>query len=100
MLYLRICFDKPGVEALRNDVRAEHREYLKPFTERGSSVFIYQAGPMCVSDIDDTNLGSFLIVEAKSLEEVRSFHEEDPFTKAGVYGDVRVVRWDRHINNS
>ena len=100
MLYLRICFDKPGVGDLRNQVRAVHREYLKPFTERGSPVFIVQAGPMCVSDTDDTNLGSFLIIEANSLEEAQAFHESDPFAKAGVYGDVRVVRWDRHINNA
>ena len=99
MLYLRICFDKPGLGDLRNEVRAEHREYLTPFRDPGGSVHVHQAGPMCVSDTDLTNLGSFFLLEAASAEAVRAFHEGDPFTRVGLYGEVRLVRWDRHIGN-
>jgi uncharacterized protein len=100
MLYLRICFDKPGMGAMRNELRMQHREYLKPYLEPGRPVRILQAGPMCMSDTDDTNLGSFLILEADSLAAVEQFHTGDPFTTAGIYGDVRLVRWDRHIQNA
>lgn len=99
MLYLRICFDKPESGAIRDELRMTHREYLKPFLEAGKGVRILQAGPMCINDTDDRNLGSFLIVEADSVQEVQAFHDGDPFTKAGIFDDVRLVRWDRHIVN-
>lgn len=99
MLYLRTCFDAPGTDALRNEIRSVHRAYLKPFVEGEKPVHLLQAGPLCVSDTDDTNLGSFFIVEAPSLSDVQEFHDGDPFTKAGVYGRVELVRWDRHIGN-
>jgi uncharacterized protein YciI len=60
---------------------------------------ILQAGPMCVTDTDDTNLGSFFILEASSMDAVESFHAGDPFTKSGVFGTAKLVRWDRHIGN-
>lgn len=98
MLYLRICFDKAGMSDQRNAKRQEHREYLVPFLEPGQDVLIREAGPMCVED-GESNLGSFLIVEADSIEAVQKFHDNDPFSKAGVFGDVRLVRWDKHIEN-
>lgn len=100
MLYLRICFDKPAIGNLRNELRSKHREYLQSFSRPGALVSIYQAGPMCVDDKDDTNIGSFLIIEANSLKDAQRFHDEDPFSVAGLYDEVRLVRWDRHINNS
>ena len=100
MLYLRNCFDKLGMGAMRNELRMQHREYLKPYLEPGRPVRIIQAGPICTSDTDDTNLGSFLILEADSLAAVEQFQTGDPFTTAGIYGDVRLVRWDRHIQNA
>ncbi len=97
MYYLRTCFDKPGMGELRNEHRSSHREYLKPFVEEGRAVRIILAGPMCVSDSDDTNLGSFMIVEAPSIGDVETFHNNDPFTLRGIFGRVEIVRWDRHI---
>jgi uncharacterized protein YciI len=97
MFYLRSCFDKPGMGSLRNEFRASHREYLKPFVEEGRTVRIVTAGPMCISDTDDTNIGSFTILEAPSIEEVEVFHKNDPFTLRDIFGRVEIVRWDRHI---
>ncbi len=92
MLYLKLCYDRPGTGELRNRLRDEHRAYL-----RGGPPKLVQAGPFCVDDVDDTNLGSFMILEATSYEEVVRFHEGDPFTKAGIYGDVHIHRWDKHV---
>jgi len=97
MFYLRSCFDKAGIGDIRNQFRASHREYLKPFVDGGKTVRIIMAGPMCVSDTDDTNLGSFMVLEAQSIENVETFHRNDPFTLRGVFGRVDIVRWDRHI---
>ncbi len=97
MYYLRICFDKPGTGDIRNQFRASHRDYLAPFVEEGQIVRIVTAGPMCISDTDDTNLGSFMILEASSLAHVEAFHNGDPFTLRGMFDRVEIVRWDRHI---
>jgi uncharacterized protein YciI len=91
--------DRSGVGDQRNAFRDAHRAYLKPFAEPGKAVRILQAGPMCASDTDDTNLGSFMIVDAPSAKAVRRFHDDDPFTKAGIYGEFQLLRWDRHIHN-
>lgn len=92
MLYLRMCFDRTDAGDLRNELRQEHRDYLT-----SGVVEIVQAGPMCVSDTDDSNIGSFLIIEAESHEQAMRFHEGDPFTKAGLYDHAHVHRWDKHI---
>ena len=91
MLYIRLCFDRPGTEALRNQHRAEHRAYLA-----SGVVKLVQAGPL-MDDANEHNVASFMVVEADSLEVVKRFHENDPFTKAGLFGEVRIHRWDRHI---
>jgi uncharacterized protein len=92
MLYLRICRDKPGAIDLRETHRPEHRAYL-----RSGVMKVLQAGPMCVGDKNDTNVGSFMIVEANSRAEVQEFHDNDPFSKVGLYGEVIICRWDKHI---
>jgi uncharacterized protein YciI len=100
MLFLRMCFDSPGQDKLRETTRSEHRSYLVPFLAPGQDVRIVQAGPMCVSDTSDQNLGSFFILEATSMKAVEAFHAGDPFTKKGVFGTSTLVRWDRHIDSS
>ena len=79
---------------LRTEMRETQLGYLKDFLQDGKSVLIRQAGPMCISDTDDTNLGSFLIVGAGSADDIEEFRNNDVFTKAGVYGTVDL-RWDK-----
>ena len=97
MLYLRICYDAPGTGALRNEVREEHRAYLRQFVGGERDTKLVRAGPMCVSDTDDTNFGSFMIVEAPSIDHLRRLHADDPFTRAGVFARAELCRWDQHI---
>lgn len=98
MLYIRLCFDRVGTTELREQLRAEHRAYFKPNLQADAMPHLIQAGPLCVSDSDDTNLASFMILEAASLEDVARFHNGDPFTLAGLYDKVYIHRWDRHIS--
>ena len=100
MLYLRICFDKSAGGELRDELRKSHREYIGSHVgATRNGVQVVQGGPMCVGDDVTNNLGSFLVVEADSLETVQRFHDEDPFTRAGLFDRADVVRWDRHIGN-
>ncbi len=97
MLYIRICFDRPGLGDKRNALRAAHRAYFQPNLEEGARVRLLQAGPLCIDDHDDTNLGSFMMLEAPSLEDAVAFHDGDPFTIADMFERASVHRWDRHI---
>jgi uncharacterized protein len=92
MLYLRICLDRPGATDLREVHGQEHSAYM-----RSGLVKMIQAGPMCMGDKNETHIGSFMIIEATSRAEVQSFHEGDPYTKAGLYGEVTICRWEKHI---
>ncbi|QCP52490.1 YciI family protein [Trinickia violacea] len=97
MLYIRLCFDKAGQLELRESTRAEHRAYVMPILAPTSVPRLVQGGPLCVSDADDTNIASFMILEADNIEQVKRFHEGDPFTKAGLYEQVYIHRWDKHV---
>ncbi len=92
MLYLRICFDHPG--AL--DLRAKHREERRAYLDKGD-VKIVQAGPLCAGDKNDAYIGTFMMIEADSREEVVAYHDNDPFTKAGIFERSFIVRFDKHI---
>lgn len=97
MLYILICFDKADQFELRERTRAEHRTYVKSNIERGAVPHLIQAGPLCMGDQDDRNLGSFMIFEADNIEEIKRFHDGDPFVKAGLFDRVYIHRWDRHV---
>ncbi|MBJ7437795.1 MAG: YciI family protein [Sphingopyxis sp.] len=90
MLFLRLCIDKPDALELRNQHRDDHRAYL------GSGVAkIVQAGPLL--DESGDMAGSMIIVDAESLGDVQAFHDDDPFTKVGLFDKVLLYKWDRHI---
>jgi len=91
MLYIRMCFDKPNSGQVRDRERAHHRAYLA-----SGVVKLVQAGPLMADD-DSRNIGSFMVVEADCLATVKHFHDEDPFTKAGLFSDVQIHRWDKHV---
>jgi uncharacterized protein YciI len=99
MRYIRLCYDKKGADELRNKLRADHRAYFRPNLEEGAAVRVMDAGPLCASDTDTRNIASFMIIEAASTEDVVSFHEGDPFTKANLYERVAIHRWDQHFAN-
>ena len=99
MLYIRLCFDKKNAGELRERLRADHRAYVKPNVLPGVPCRVVLAGPLCVSDNDDTNLGSFMILEAESIDAALRFHKEDPFTTSGLYETSYVHRWDLHVGS-
>jgi uncharacterized protein YciI len=98
MLFIRLCIDKPGTSELREKVKPDHYAYFKPAREPGAKVRMAQGGPLCKSDTDNTGIASFMVLEADTLEDAVNFHENDPFTKAGLYETSYVHRWDRHFN--
>jgi uncharacterized protein len=98
LLYIRLSIDKPNAKAIRDGARMEHRAYARASREPGSPCSVVQAGPLCISDSDDFNIASFMILEADSLEAAQAFHDGDPCTKAGLYETTYIHRWDRHMS--
>ena len=98
MLYLRICFDRPDAAGLRAERLKQHREYVATFVAGRNGARVVQGGPM-LDDAQTGYRGSFLIVEAESLSDVRAFHEGDPFSQAALFDTVHLIPWERHIGN-
>lgn len=90
MLYLRLCLDKADALSVRQEHRADHRAYLQ-----SGAATIVQAGPLLATDGE--MVGSMIIIEAGGIDEVQRFHEGDPFTKVGLFDQVHMLQWDRHI---
>jgi uncharacterized protein len=91
MLYIRVCIDKTGTEPLRDQHRSAHRDYLASGVAK-----VVLAGPL-LADHGAQNVGSFMVVDADSHAAVQQFHDNDPFTKAGLFGEVLIHRWDKHV---
>ncbi len=84
MLYVLFCEDKPDSEGLRLTNRKSHLDWVGGKTDQ-----IRLAGPM-FSDDGQHMVGSMFILEADSVEAVRAFNGDDPYTLAGLWGNVIV----------
>lgn len=84
MLFVLHLLDKPGAGDLRQRMRPEHKAYLAQVAER-----IAFAGPL-LQDDGETMLGSLLVIDFASRGAVMAWLADEPFTRAGLYADVRI----------
>ena len=89
MLIALIANDKPGALDIRKETRDAHLAYLK---ETG---VVQQAGPL-LTDGGEMS-GSLIVLDVTSLAEAQSWADNDPYAKAGLFQDVRLVQWNRVI---
>lgn len=91
MLYAILAEDLPGVLEKRLQSRPAHVERLKALQAEGRLVL---AGPHPAIDAEDPGpagfTGSLIIAEFASREAAIAWASEDPYVKAGVYGQVTV----------
>jgi len=90
MLYLLMCEDKPDSQSLRLATRDAHLGYVGNNAES-----IRLAGPL-LGDDGERMVGSLFLIEADSDDDVRAFHDQDPYTQAGLWGNV-VLRPFRQV---
>lgn len=83
MIYVFHLLDKPNQAALRQQVRPEHKAYLSEMGDRMAF-----AGPLM--DEHDNMIGSLLAIDFESRLAAEQWLRHEPFTKAGVYGEVRI----------
>lgn len=89
MYFLIIGIDKPDCERIRDELRPTRLAWLDANQRR-----LLAAGGM----VDDHNRhvhGGLIIIDVKDRAEAERFAEEDPFTAAGLYDSVKIVRWRR-----
>jgi uncharacterized protein YciI len=90
MRYILFCEDKADSEALRLANREDHLAWAATQTAT-----IKLAGPM-LSDDGEHMVGSLFILEADSIAAVRAFNRADPYSRAGLWGNV-VIRPFRQV---
>ena len=71
---------------LRDATRAEHREYLRGFTEDGS---LLVAGAWAPSEAP----GGLLVFRSADKAAVQAIVDKDPFTTAGVVARADIREW-------
>jgi uncharacterized protein YciI len=85
--YAIITRDKPNSLHVRNAARAEHIDYLTRHQDK-----LLAAGAQ-VDDDGQGGYGGIIIVDTEDRAEAESFIRDDPFTKAGLFSGIEVVRW-------
>jgi uncharacterized protein len=93
MPYAIITRDKPNHLHLRNETRAPHLEFLTRNKDK-----LLAAGAM-TDDAGEGGYGGIIIVDTESREEAEAFIQNDPFTKAGLFSSIEVVRWRKAFFN-
>jgi len=79
------CLDDASRPGLREKFYQEHLDYLAKQTD----VHLVVTGPL-LDDAGEKRIGSLLIVEADTLRTIRTFSDQDPFARNGVFGDVKI----------
>lgn len=92
-LFVLYAKDKPGGLERRLEHYAAHRAFIEAQDDLGD-VTVIMSGPLQTDD-GETMIGSMLLIEAPTREEVDRFVAKDPFMRAGVWGDVSIARFYR-----
>ena len=87
MPYVIMTRDKPNQLHLRTEVRGPHLDYLTAHKDR-----LLAAGAQ-VDDDGQGGYGGVIIIDTDDRAEAEAFIQNDPFTKAGLFSSIEVVRW-------
>lgn len=87
MPYIIETFDKPGSLYVRKEHRPAHLKFLED-----NKALLLACGAKLNDDGSDLG-GGIYIVNLESREAARALIEVDPFFKAGLFSEVKIVRW-------
>ena len=95
MLFSIHCLDGRDQKVLRERHFQAHQDYLKAATVR-----LVVAGPLLADD-EATAIGGLFVVEVPDRQAAEEFNRNDPFHKAGVWGEIHIsvfkTRWDDRL---
>ncbi len=76
--------------------RLEHYEAHKAYLGT-APVRILVSGPL-MSDDGETMIGSLFLIEAGTKAAVEAFNAADPFSRAGVWAEIRIHRFLKRVD--
>ncbi|GAB2174894.1 YciI family protein [Dongia sp. agr-C8] len=94
MDFLVYCRDKPTVGVLLEHHVEAHWSYMDGYAER-----LLTRGPT-LSDDGAEHTGSLHIVRLDDVAAAEAFAYQEPFYRAGVYGEVMIRRWHDRLGRS
>lgn len=89
MLYIIYCEDREGGAAIRAANREPHFAYL----ERHKDILVL--GGALLAEDGATRIGSSFLINVPDRAAAEEFSRDEPFTKAGLFRDVRIRRMRR-----
>ena len=94
MHYVIFAKDKPNHVEKRLANYDAHKAYLGT-----NPIKFLMSGPL-VSEADhETMLGSFFLIEADNIEQVKAFNAKDPFKKADIWENCHIEPFNMRVNN-
>ena len=75
------------------DVIDEHRKYLST-----NPIKTLISGPL-TNETGDIMNGSFFMVEAETIQEIKDFQINDPIYKAGVWDEITISPFIKRVDN-
>ena len=91
MLFAFICFDQPGKALLRQQIRAEHIEYMIAVKSR--TVF---GGPL-QDESGEVTVGSIFAIDFTDRAAADAFIADEPYTKNGVFNPPQIYPWKQMV---
>ncbi|MCZ8151147.1 MAG: YciI family protein [Rhodobacteraceae bacterium] len=88
MFFLMICHHHLGVDAQRDALRPQHRDWVATGGKGRARVLTGSA----LWDAAGAGIGNFGVLEAASEAEARAFAEGDPFATGGVVREIILTR--------
>ncbi|MEV0049337.1 YciI family protein [Saccharopolyspora shandongensis] len=87
MPYFIETFDKPDHQQVRLDNRPAHLAFLEEHKE------LLLACGAKLADDGDAATGGVYLLDVETRAAAGEFIAADPFAKAGLFADVKVLRW-------
>lgn len=89
MRFVLLAKDKPNALQTRLDNRAAHLDYV------AATGVVETGGPLL--DEDGEMCGSLIVLEVADLAAAQDWAANDPYAKAGLFGDVTLRAWKKVI---
>lgn len=89
MRFVLLAKDKPNALQTRLDNRAAHLDYV------AATGVVEMGGPLL--DEDGQMCGSLIVLEVADLAAAQDWAANDPYAKAGLFGDVTLRAWKKVI---
>lgn len=93
-LFVVTCTDNEGTVEKRLAIRPQHLERLQKLDDEGRLV-VAGAMPKDPTNPQACFYGSTIIVDFDSREALEAWLQDEPFLKAGVYGQIEVKPFNK-----